>query len=157
LYDWLLVLHVLAAFAMVAAAVLFTALVVALRRAERPSQLVALYRIARPAEALVAVGSVGTLVFGIWLAIYLDEYHPWDPWIVGALALWIANGAAGSPVGKHFRAARDRALERVRAGDDAPDATLEATLSAGRPLLLHLVSVAALLGILVLMIFKPGA
>jgi uncharacterized membrane protein len=156
-YEALLVLHVLAAFAMTAAVVLFGALVLAVRRVERPGEVVALFRISRAGDVLVAAGSVGTLVFGIWLAIYLDEYHPWDPWIVAALVLWAANGAAGNASGKHYYRARDRARERLRVGDDSPDPTLQALLGSRRALALHLVVIATVLAILALMIFKPGA
>ena len=40
------------------------------------------------ANFLWAVGGLGTLVFGIWLAIYVDGYEVWDGWIITAIVLW---------------------------------------------------------------------
>ncbi len=156
-YEWLLLLHVLAAFAMVASSVVFTALALALLGVDRPSTALALFRVGRPASFLIAVGGMGTLVLGIWLAIYVDGYELWDAWIAGALVLWLVTGGAGDRVGRHFTAAQQRAERLVAEGNDMPSADLGAVLRATRPLILHAISVAALLGIVLLMIFKPGA
>jgi uncharacterized membrane protein len=156
-YDWLLFLHVVAAFAMVASAVMFTALALALWRVDRPSAALVLFRIGRPAGVLVAVGAMGTLVLGIWLAIYLDGYELWDAWIAAALVLWLVTGGTGDRVGRHFTAARKHAERLLDEGSDGPSVELAAALRARRPLVLHAVSVVALLAILLLMIFKPGA
>ncbi len=64
-YDSLLFLHVASAFAAVAAMVVFWVVTIAGRRAERPSEAIRLFRVARPANALVAAGMIGTLVLGI--------------------------------------------------------------------------------------------
>ena len=58
-------------------------------------------------DALIAVGMIGTIVFGIWLA--LDEYEIWDGWIITALVLWLLAAAVGGRVGKVYNATRDRA------------------------------------------------
>jgi hypothetical protein len=39
---------------------------------------------------------VMTLGFGIWLAISLDAYHPWDGWIIAAIVLWAVAGGTGA-------------------------------------------------------------
>jgi hypothetical protein len=36
---------------------------------------------------VVGVGLTGTLVFGVWLAISLDGYEPWDGWVIVAFVL----------------------------------------------------------------------
>ena len=64
-YEWLLVVHVVSAFALVAAYVVYTVGILAGFRTDRPSDAVALYRILRPADILVWIGAVGTIVFGI--------------------------------------------------------------------------------------------
>ena len=66
MYDWLLFLHVLTAFALVATVVIFSAF--ALGAAREP-------RVLTVANALWAVGGLGTLIFGVWLAIYVDGYE----------------------------------------------------------------------------------
>jgi hypothetical protein len=157
LYDWLLFLHVLAAFAMVANVVVFTVVSVVLRRVDRPTDALAVFRVARPAGVLVIVGSMGTLVLGIWLAIYLDAYHPWDGWIVAALVLWLVAGGTGERTGKHYMAAQKLAERLMSDPRDGPSAELVAALRAPRPLVLHTLTTLSVLGILVLMAYKPGA
>lgn len=44
---------------------------------------------------LVIAGTLGTLVFGIWLAIERDEYQVWDGWILAALVLWAIAAETG--------------------------------------------------------------
>jgi len=157
LYEWLLFLHVLAAFAMIASSVVFTIATIVLRRTERPREALLLFDVVRPAGVLIAVGGLGTLVLGIWLAIYLKGYELWDGWIAAALVLWLVTGGTGGRVGKYYTAARKQAQALVERGELEPNAQLTAALRAGRPVALHAVSVVALLGILLLMIFKPGA
>jgi hypothetical protein len=80
------------------------------------------------------VGGLGTLVLGIWLALNLDEYEIWDGWILGAIVLWMVATGLGV---------------RARIGaDDVP---------AERAPLMHWLRVVAIVGLLVLMIWKPGA
>jgi hypothetical protein len=80
------------------------------------------------------VGGLGTLVLGIWLAIKLPEYDFWDGWILGAIALWMVATGLG-----------------VRARIGADD------VSAERAPLMHWLRTVAVVGMLVLMIWKPGA
>ena len=41
-----------------------------------------------------SVGSLGTIIFGVWLAISLDAYQVWDGWVIAAIVLWAARGPA---------------------------------------------------------------
>ena len=131
LYDWLLFLHVAAAFALVAGLASFGVLVLggggpALRRA----------RVA-PAIALWNAGGLGVRVRGLGLAIAVDAYQPWDGWILGAVVLWlVASGSAGPLT----RGLRDRSV-----------------LAPERARVLFAVAAAATLLLLVDMVFKPGA
>lgn len=156
-YDWLLFLHVVSAFALVAALVLFTALVVATRRVDRPSIALLFFRLVRPGSLLVAVGSLLTLVFGVWLAIYLDAYHPWDGWILAAIVLWVIATGAGQRAGVRFGEARALAERLGGSGDDAPSSELRAAIRDRQAVVLHAVTSVSTLVILVLMIWKPGA
>jgi uncharacterized membrane protein len=155
--DWLLFLHVAAAFAVVGAITVFSILVVAGRRIDRPADAVAVFRVGDPANILVQAGAVVALVLGIWLAIRLPEYHPWDGWLIGAYVLWIVTGALGAQTGKEYERIRKRAKELVAEGRLDPNPELRELLRSTKPLALHLGATAAVLGLLVLMIFKPGA
>jgi hypothetical protein len=155
--DWLLFVHVAAAFAVVAAITVFSILVVAGRRIDRPEDAVALNRISKPAGILIWSGAVVALVLGVWIAIHRPEYHPWDGWLIGAYVLWAIAGGVGAQTGKAYDAIADYARELVAQGKLEPSAELQARMRATRPLVMHLVVTAAVVLLLVDMIFKPGA
>ncbi len=155
LYDWLLALHVLSAFAWISALVVYSVVIAAGRGTSVPSDVVRLFRVVRVGDALIAVGMIGTIVFGIWLA--LDEYEIWDGWIIAALILWIVAAAIGGREGRVYNATRDRAKALVDEGRDAPSSELSAMLRSQRGLVLHALMVLVTLAILVVMVYKPGA
>jgi hypothetical protein len=155
LYDWLLSLHVLSAFAWVAALVVYSVVIAAGWGLSLPSDVVRMFRITRVGDALIAVGMIGTIVFGIWLAI--DEYEIWDGWIIAALVLWLLSAAVGGRVGKVYNGARDRANALLAEGRDAPSPELSAMIRSQRGLVLHVVMVLLVVAVLVIMIYKPGA
>ena len=127
MYEWLLFLHVVAAFMVVAGLVAFGVVVFNGGAAVRAAM--------RPALMLWNVGAAGVLVFGVWLALDVDDYGLLDGWIIAAFVLWLAAGAVGGR--------RERAL---REGDDGVDPRL----------LVGLMGLATTL-LLIDMIFKPGA
>lgn len=157
LYDWLLALHVLSAFAWVAALVLYSVIIVTGWRLSVPGDVVRVFRISRVGDALIAVGMIGTIVFGIWLALDVEAYEIWDGWIIAALVLWLVAGAVGGQVGKVYNGARDRAKALVDEGRDAPSPELSAMLRSQRGLVLHVLMIAVVLVLLIVMIYKPGA
>lgn len=156
-YDWILFLHVLSAFAVFAAIVVYTFLIVTARSLTVPSDIVRTFRISRIGDALVSVGMIGVLVFGVWLAIDVDGYHIWDGWIVAALVLWAVFGAVGGRTGKVYNAARDRARSLVAEGRDEPSAELNALLRTQTGLVLQVIAIVTALLLLLDMMFKPGA
>jgi hypothetical protein len=93
-YDFLLFVHVLSAFLLGAALVMFSSFVLG-GPINRPSKLVA--------EILWGVGVLGTLVFGIWLALNRPEYEIWDGWIIAALVLWFLASGAGARVSRDLQ------------------------------------------------------
>ena len=128
LYEWLLFLHVVAGFLLVAGLATYGALVLgsggdAARRALAP-----------PATALWGVGGLGVLVLGIALALEGDGYELWDGWIIAAIVLWLVASAAGG------RLSRD---------------LLEGAPGSAR--LLFAVMALATCALLIDMIYKPGA
>jgi hypothetical protein len=155
--DWILFLHVLSAFALVTALVLYTFLILGGRSLAVPSEVVRLFRLARLGDVLGAAGSIGVLVFGVWLAIDVEGYHVWDGWIVAALVLWAVLGEVGRRTGDVYKAARDHARALVSESRDTPSPELNVLLRSQTGLVLHLVLVGVVLLLLVDMIFKPGA
>lgn len=140
-YDWLLFLHVLSAFALIAALVGFAVLLVAARRT--PDAPVV--RLSWVSSRLWEVGGLGTLVFGLWLAIDSPppvNYSFFDGWILAALVLWLVNGGSGSQVVAAWKGARE--------GDAAAIASARFTSQ-------NVVMLLAGTLLIVDMIFKPGA
>lgn len=137
LYDWLLFLHVLGAFLAVGALTALWGLILGTRETaplfDPPSALA----FGRVSGILVGVGMMVALVFGIWLAIDVEAYQLWDGWILASLVLWAIGGWAGGKAGKAF----------------------EADPVAGRAagIRFQAINSVAVLLILVLMIWKPGA
>jgi len=157
LNDWLLALHLLSAFALVAAIIVFWVAIVAIRRTDSPEQVVAAGRLFPAATAVVAIGSLGSIIFGVWLAIALDGVAVWSGWVIIAIALWAVGTEMGRRSGPFYVAAIDRAKELVAAGQTGPDAKLAELGRSQQGLMLHSVASIALLLILVDMIWKPGA
>jgi uncharacterized membrane protein len=156
-HDWLLFLHVLSAFALVAALVLYTVLIAVVWNKDVPTDVARLFRISKVGDVLIAVGSIGVLVFGIWLAIEDDRYKVWDGWVIAALVLWLVMGAFGSRTGKIYNAARDRARSLVRDGNNSPNAELRTLVQDRSGLWFHTGGVIVVLLLLIDMIVKPGA
>jgi hypothetical protein len=80
------------------------------------------------------VGGLGTLILGIWLALHLDQYGFFDGWILGAIALWFVATGLGQTV------------QRRMASDET------SAIAA-----MHWVRTLVVIGLLVLMVWKPGA
>jgi uncharacterized membrane protein len=132
MYHALLFWHVLSAFFLGAAVVIFSSFVLG-GPITRPSKVVA--------EILWGVGGAGTLVFGIWLALNRPEYEIWDGWIIAALVLWILANGAGAQV--------SRSLQPT--SDGSPVAIDRRTQFA------HWMRVLWVVLLLIDMIWKPGA
>ena len=135
MYDWLLFLHVLSAFALVATVVIFSAFALG---AATDSRLLAV------ANGLWYVGGLGSLVLGIWLAIYLENYEVWDGWIITAIVLW----AIATELGR-----------RAQLGYTPAAGGGDAATTAGAPpaALMHWLRSLVILALLVVMVYKPGA
>ena len=157
LYDWLLFLHVLSAFSLVVALVLYTYGIATALRADRPADAAGSLRLLRVGDPLWAIGAGGTLIFGIWLAIDVDGYQLWDGWIIAALVLWIGAGAVAERSAKHYAQARERAAALLADGREEPSSELRETLRASKGLALHALASVLVLLLLVDMIWKPGA
>ncbi len=136
MYDFLLFVHVLSAFALFATVVMYTGFALG---GPAPARALMV------AEVLWGVGTTGTLVFGIWLALDVDGYEVWDGWILAAIVLWM--GAAE---------AHRRALVAIRPATGGEGAAPVARDPAAL-VRWHAISAAIVLALLLVMIYKPGA
>jgi hypothetical protein len=134
-YDWLLFLHVLAAFSILATVVVLSAFALGLTSDSR---------VLTVGSILWAVGGLGTLVFGVWLALYVSGYEIYDGWIISALVLWAIATELGRRAELGFR-------------QGAATAPREAGSAASRAALFHWLRSLVVLALLVVMIYKPGA
>jgi hypothetical protein len=135
-YDTLLFLHVLSAFALVATVVIFSVFALGVGADSR---------VLAVGKVLWAIGGLGTLVFGIWLAVYLQNYELWDGWIIAAVVLW----AIATELGR-----------RAEVGYTAIVGGAEGASAAAAPpraALMHWLRSLVVLALLVVMIYKPGA
>jgi uncharacterized membrane protein len=156
LNDWILALHLLAAFALIAAEVAFSIMIAALWRSDSPSNVASTMRLAQVGVMLVMVGMAGTVVFGVWLAISLDAYQLWDGWVIAALVLWALGGYLGQESGKGYQAGGELA-EKLVAGGTTSSPELAETFGTSRAFWLHIATVAVVVLIVIDMIWKPGA
>jgi uncharacterized membrane protein len=154
-HDWLLLVHVAGAFCVLAGALFAVVLNRAALRRERPSEIALLLGLIRVAVVLIVLGMAITLAFGLWL-LADTRYDLGDAWVGAALALWIAALAAGGIGGRRDRKTRELA-ERLAAEGDRPSEDLQAHLRDPVSLILSYGSGAAIIAILVLMIWKPGS
>ncbi len=149
----LLFFHLLGAFCFFAGAAVAGTLQVAAIRRERPSEILAFLRLTRAGVALVGLGALLTLGFGIGLAE--REGIGFSPaWIQAALGLWVASMALGAYGGRTARHARHLAT-RLAAEGDTPSPELRALLAARLPLWASYASGLMLVAILALMVWQP--
>jgi uncharacterized membrane protein len=155
--EWVLAFHVLSAFAFIAGIVLFWVLVVAVRSADTPAETIRMEPIVKVGNIAIGIGALGTIVLGIFLALSYGDYDLWDGWIIAAIVLWIAAAAVGSRTGNVYMQGMRKAQELESAGRTGPDAELLALNRTSTGVLLHAVTSAIVLLIVIDMIWKPGA
>ena len=157
-YQWLLFFHVLAAFLFLGGALVYHVVQAFALRKERPSEVAALLDVGRIGILGLQVAAPVTLVLGIWLAYATPprDYGIFDEWIIAAIALWVVSVALGIRGGKTYEEAHKLAL-RLAGEGDAPSAELRGLVADRHALVLTYASTVALLVVLVLMVWKPGA
>ena len=144
-YETLLVLHLLAAFAMVASIVMFVGMLVGARRTRTAAEALPILRLSGAAAMLWNVGGITVLIFGVWLALHVDGYSIVDGWVIAAIVLWLIASAAGGPLTRAYRTG-------LGEGSDAAVASTRTR----RAVVLHATMAVATLLLLVDMIYKPG-
>jgi hypothetical protein len=132
MYHALLFLHVLSAFFLAAGIVIYSSFALG-GPVTRGSKLIA--------EILWGVGGLGTLVFGVWLAINRPQYEIWDGWIIAALVLWFLATGSGA-----------RAARGIQPTEEATALAIDR-----RTLIAHWMRVLWFVLLLIVMVWKPGA
>ena len=130
MYDWLLFLHLISAFLLAVTVVIYSAVAIGVTTPGRTRFV---------ADRCWDVGGLGTLIFGIWLALNLDQYDFFDGWILGALVLWFIATGLGQTIQRRV---------------NAPDGTGDDARALAS---MHWIRTIVIIGLLVLMIWKPGA
>ena len=129
MYETLLFLHILAAFMLMAGVVVISAM--ALHAPIGTGTLSLGIR-------LVEIGGTLVLVFGVWIVLREDFYDLTDGWILGAIGLWIVATTLGTLSGRNVTEGENPRFQ-------------------GSATMMHWLSVVAAIGILILMVWKPGA
>jgi uncharacterized membrane protein len=153
--QWLLMLHISAAFFFVGGSVAAGILNILAIRSERPSETAYLLRLIRFTLPAIGIGSIGALVFGIWLW-HEQGYALGAAWIWISLVLWVISNALGGLGGRHQERTRELA-ERLGASGDASNDELRALLKDPKGNAMSWLAGGAAILILVLMIWKPGS
>ncbi len=152
--DWMLALHLLSAFAVAAALVLFSVLVFSGRRMTTLEETRTLFRVAPTGNALITAGLGLVLLFGVILALDSDAFEH-----LGRLGHrgdrpLIAFGGVGQRARRVLHG-RPEARRGARAAATRP----RCSRACARPRARRSISRAVALFVLILldMIFKPGA
>jgi hypothetical protein len=147
-FDWLLALHLLAAFALAAALTLFVVMVFVSRRLQTLEQARVLFRLAPVGAILITTGSLVVL-----LSFDGDGLHIYDGWIIAAILLWLALGGVGQRTGAYYSDIEKRA----KSSEPGTEADVLARLRAPIGMTLNLATCGVFVLLLLDMIFKPGA
>ncbi len=132
MYHALLFFHVLSGFFIFGGVAIYSAFVLG-APVNRRARLVA--------EILWGLGGAGTLILGIWLALYLDAYKIYDGWIIAAVVLWALATGTGTETSRAVQPSAD-------GGPVAVDS---------RAALMHWLRALFVVALLVVMVYKPGS
>jgi 4-hydroxybenzoate polyprenyltransferase len=147
----MLAFHLLAAFSIASALVLFSVMVYSGRRMTTLEETRMLFRVGPIGGILIGAGIGLVFLFGVILAFSDDRFDIWDGWIIAGIILWAAFAAVGQRTGKYYTD-----LQKLTE-QDGSEAEVLARLRAPTGALLHLATVGLFVLILLDMIFKPGA
>jgi hypothetical protein len=155
--DWIFSIHLLFAATLVGSLVMSWIVVVSMRTADTPAATLNLHRVAVVANWANSVGLVGVITFGIWLAVLRIEFHPWDGWVIGAIVLWSLATIALLRSFVEYAKPVEKARALVASGQSGSSRELTALNRTSTGLFLRVLASAAIVLIVVDMIWKPGA
>ena len=153
MYNVAFFFHILGVLSFVSGAVVAGVAFEAARRRERPADVATLLGLSRVGVLLLAVGTVFTGGFGLWL-VHLGKWHYSSFWVSCSIVLFVAALALGAAGGQRPKQARQLATRL--AADGAPvSGELRALLDSRAAQLQNYASLALVLAIIALMCFKP--
>jgi uncharacterized membrane protein len=152
--DAALFVHLVAAFVFVAGIIVAGIAHGAAKRRDRASEAALLLAVARTGALFVAIGAVLVLAFGLWL-VDLRGHSLGEPWIAGALTLFVLALVLGALGGRRPRQARLLAGQLARE-DDAVSHELRRLLEDRASAVANYGAVAAVVAILALMVWQPS-
>jgi hypothetical protein len=155
--DWIFSIHLLFAATLVGSLVMSWIVVVSMRTADTPDATLNLHRVGMVATGATIVGLVGVITLGIWLAILRVDFHPWDGWVIGAIVLWCIATIALLRSFAEYAKPIEKARALVTSGQAGASAELTALNRTSTGLALRVLASAAIVLIVVDMIWKPGA
>ena len=153
--EGILFLHLAGVLLFVGGSVAAALLRLAAMRRERPSEIALLLRSVQPVVPIVAGGLVVTIAAGFWLASELGISLS-ATWLTLTFVLIGWTLVVGAAAGRQDRKTRELA-ERLAADGDAPSALLTRRLRDPLNLVLNASMLIAVVAIVALMVWKPGA
>jgi uncharacterized membrane protein len=152
--DWAMLFHLAGAFAFVGGTIVAGVAFETARRRRVPSEIALLLDLSRIGVVLVALGVLLVLPFGLWL-VHLGDFGYGSAWVDAAIALLVAVTILGAFGGQRPKRARKLAEQLARDGN-VETTELRRLLDDRVAFALNYVSAALVVGIVVLMVFKPG-
>jgi uncharacterized membrane protein len=147
--------HLLGALLFVSGIVVAGVAFEAARRRDQPAEIALLLGLTRIGVLLVVIGALDVLGFGLWL-VDIEGVGYAAGWIQAALGLYVVALILGGIGGQRPKRARRMATQLAASGEPATP-QLRALLDDRLSLAANYLSALALLAILALMVFKPGA
>ena len=155
--DWIFSIHLLFAATLVGGLVMSWIVVVALRSVDRADETLGLSRVGGVGTVCIALGLLGTIALGLWVAVLRAEFHPWDGWVIGAIVLWAVATAAVVQSFVEYRKSSQKARRLVASHAPGANTELKALNRTTTGLLFRALASAAVVLIVIDMIYKPGA
>jgi uncharacterized membrane protein len=153
-YEPALFFHLAGAFTFVSGAAVAAAAHAHARRRQDPAEIALVLALARAGVVLVGAGGLVTLVFGL-LLVHVSGHHLGEAWLIAAVALFAASFVLGAVGGRRPRQARMLASQ-LAARRQPVSAELRQLLDDRASAVANLLSAAAIVAILALMVWKPG-
>ncbi|MGZ4362195.1 MAG: DUF2269 family protein [Gaiellaceae bacterium] len=153
-YQWLLMLHVTGAFFLLGGSAVAGIIHLLALRTHRPSEIALLLGLVRFALPVLLLGSLMTLVLGLWLVHHVG-YRYGAFWVWGAIVLWVIGNTLGKFGGAKQEQARELALE-LAGNEDRETNELRSLLRDPLSNAMSWGADLAIYGVLVLMVWKPG-
>ena len=151
MYEVLLFLHILAGITWFGAVIFFEGMMAFAIRSGEARSIARTFSIGyRTTNRLAPVSSVAVLVFGIWMVLLREAWRLEQAWIAFAIAIVVLSIGAGifyfSPQGQQIEAL----VEEKGSEDAETQSRIKMMINVGR------VQAAALLVVLILMVWRPG-